>query len=440
MFIFERTVGQRAYRIAAENCWDPAKQRSFGRQVVLGPAEKPPKVDLSKVQVIGRRHVGDSGALIWAAGELDLVRVIDEACGLPVSRQLPSVGEMALAVALQRTCDPGGKAELPDFLEGLLSKHCCLPASAFSGQAYHRLAAGVTEEMLERAQLALARKAVERFKLSVDVLAFDTTNFDTFIATTTEGDLARRGQAKSKRADLRVVGLSLLASETGHVPLLYRTYPGNGSDQGVLTECLAGLKKLHELLSEAEDRPRAERTIVRDGGSWGEQLELDLAGTGFHTLISLPLGHNAAKAALEYAAGRGRMKALTGPLAGVRAVRLMSDVGDKLRRTLVVVESEALLRGQKRGIAVALRKAKKELRTLGRSLERQRTRQKVRVKPLTRDGVQARVRRILAREHLSEFVTTSSSTVVAPARSPSSVSTCPLRFRRGSGKRFQRPN
>jgi hypothetical protein len=131
-----------------------------------------------------------------------------------------------------------------------------------------------------------------------------------------------------------------------------------------------------------------------------------LAGTGFHTLISLPLGHNAAKAALEYAAGRGRMKALTGPLAGVRAVRLMSDVGDKLRRTLVVVESEALLRGQKRGIAVALRKAKKELRTLGRSLERQRTRQKVRVKPLTRDGVQARVRRILAREHLSEFVTT----------------------------------
>jgi hypothetical protein len=34
----------------------------------------------------------------------------------------------------------------------------------------------------------------------------------------------------------------------------------------------------------------------------------------------------------------------------------------KLDRTLVVVESEELLEGQKRGIAVALRKAKVELR------------------------------------------------------------------------------
>jgi hypothetical protein len=35
----------------------------------------------------------------------------------------------------------------------------------------------------------------------VDVLAFDTTNFDTHIATTTASALARRGHAKSKRSD-----------------------------------------------------------------------------------------------------------------------------------------------------------------------------------------------------------------------------------------------
>ncbi len=69
------------------------------------------------------------------------------------------------------------------------------------------------------------------------MLAFDTTNFDTHIATTTPGELARRGHAKSKRSDLRVVGLAILVSETGHVPLLHRTYPGNGSDQTVLGEC-----------------------------------------------------------------------------------------------------------------------------------------------------------------------------------------------------------
>ena len=41
--------------------------------------------------------------------------------------------------------------------------------------------------------------------------------------------------------------------------------------------------------------------------------------------------------------------------AQVRAARLDTQVGD-LKRTLVVVESEELLLGQKRGIAVALRK------------------------------------------------------------------------------------
>ncbi len=39
-----------------------------------------------------------------------------------------------------------------------------------------------------------------------------------------------------------MVGLGVLASETGHVPLLYRTYSGNSSDQAVLTACLDGLR------------------------------------------------------------------------------------------------------------------------------------------------------------------------------------------------------
>src|ERR1700675_3687379 len=119
------------------------------------------------------------------------------------------------------------------------------------------------------AQVALAKAAVARFKLSTDVLAFDTTNFDTHIATTTPGELARRGHAKSKRSDLRVVGLGVLVSETGHVPLLHRTYPGNGSDQGVLAACLGGLAQLHEALDSGEARARpAQRTLVRDRGVW----------------------------------------------------------------------------------------------------------------------------------------------------------------------------
>jgi transposase len=88
------------------------------------------------------------------------------------------------------------------------------------------------------------------------------------------------------------------------------------------------------------------------------------------------------------------MGRLGSALGDVRAARLRTQVGD-LDRTLVVVESEELLRGQKRGIAVALRKARAELRKL-----------ELRAPSghILRDALEERVRKALQREHLSEFV------------------------------------
>lgn len=192
-----------------------------------------------------------------------------------------------------------------------------------------------------------------------------------------------------------MVGLAALVSETGHVPLLHRTYPGNAADQAVLGTCLEALGKLHDVLNEAAGRPSC-RTLVRDGGSWSEQLELDLDTEGYYTLISLPWSHTASQLALEHAAQRGAMKRLGQKLGDTRAARLRAPVAD-LDRTPVVVESLELLRGQKRGIAVALRKAKVELRNLERQAARGR---------IKRDALEARVKKTVQREHLAQFVIT----------------------------------
>jgi len=397
MHIFEREVNGHSYRIAAQSVWDAQRGRSVARQVVLVPADPPRVADLSATQTVGTRGVGDVGALIWVAEQLDLVGQIDRACGGVGAKGGPSVGELAVAVAIQRACAPGPKRELGEFLDASLPRLSCLPGSAFTGQAFHRVAQQVSDEQLEQAQVAIAKAAVTRFELSADVLAFDTTNFDTHIDTQTPGELARRGHAKSKRRDLRVVGLGLLVSETGHVPLLYRTYPGNGSDQAVLAACLAGLAQLHEALDSAEARERpAQRTVVRDGGFWSPQLELDLDAAGYYSLISLPLGHKSAEEALQMAAQRGAMKPLPGKLSDVRVARMRTSFGE-LDRTLVVVESQELLAGQKRGIAVALTKAKTELSTLQGLVEKGR---------ITRSRLELRVKKALAREHLASFVVT----------------------------------
>jgi transposase len=397
MHIFEREVGGRRYRIAAQSVWDSQQRRSVARQIVLGPAAPPPVADLGATCTVGTRALGDVGALVWVAEQLDLVAHIDRACGSVGAKGGPSVGELAVAVAIQRACAPGPKRDLGGFLDASLPRVSCLPGSAFTGQAFHRVAQQVSEHDLEQAQLAISKAAVARFELSADVLAFDTTNFDTHIDTLTPGELAQRGHAKSKRKDLRVVGLGVLVSETGHVPLLYRTYNGNGSDQAVLGACLGGLAQLHQALDSGEDRRRpAQRTLVRDGGFWSPQLELDLDAAGYYSLISLPLGHKAAEQALQMAAQRGAMKPLSGKLSEVRAARVRTRVGE-LDRTLVVVESQELLQGQKRGVAAALIKAKVELRKLqAQSLKGR----------ISRSRLEDRVKKALAREHLSSFVVT----------------------------------
>ena len=397
MFFFDRHVDGRLYRVVAQSVWDPRKKQPVSRQVVLGPADPAPVADLSDTRTVGTKRVGDVGALAWVAEQLDVVRLIDKACGHVSPSKGPSVGELALGVALQRACAPGAKRDLAEFLDGCIPRISCLPTERFTGQVFHRGAVGVTDEQLERAQLAIAHAAVTRFGLSAEVLAFDSTNFDTHIATTTEGELAQRGHAKSKRSDLRVVGLGVLVSETGHVPLLYRTYPGNSSDQEVLTSCLKGLARLHDELDAAEGGARKSgRTLVRDGGFWSPQLELELESARYHSLISLPLSHAASAKALSFAAERGRMQPLRGELKDVRAARLEAQVGE-LDRTLIVVESLELLRGQKRGIAVALRKAKIELRTIER---------RVQAGKIDQPTLEARVKKALAREHLADFVVT----------------------------------
>jgi transposase len=395
--IFEREVDGRRYRVAAQSVWDSRYGRSVSRQVTLGPADSPGEADLGETFTIGRKRVGDVGALTWVAEKLDLVKAIDRACGDTGTKTGPSIGEMVLAVAVQRATAPGPKRDLPEFLDGSVARVSCLPASKFTGQAFHRLASRVTEAQLDAAQMALARAAVEQFDLSTSVLAFDTTNFDTHIATTTVSELARRGHAKSKRSDLRVVGLGLLVSETGHVPLLYRSYAGNSSDQGVLSSCLDALGHLHDALDQGESRRRpAERTLVRDGGFWSEQLELELDVVGYYSLISLPLGHGAAEQALVDAAQRGAMRPLSGKLSEVRVARTTANVGE-LERTLLVVESQELLAGQKRGIAAALVRAKQELARLERWVAAGR---------ITQSSLEQRVKKTLRREHLASFVVT----------------------------------
>jgi hypothetical protein len=130
-----------------------------------------------------------------------------------------------------------------------------------------------------------------------------------------------------------------------------------------------------------------------EGRAFDPSKEIRVRVMGFHGMTHHPC---AAPQALQMAAQRGAMKPLSGKLSEVRAARVRTKVAE-LDRTLVVVESEELLEGQKRGVAAALRKAKVELRKLEALTQKGR---------ISRSRVEERVNKALAREHLSSFVVT----------------------------------
>src|SRR5271169_5154312 len=104
MHVFEREVNGHRYRIAAQSVWDSTRGRSVGRQIVLGPAVAPPVADLSATRTVGTRALGDVGALVWIAEQLDLIAHIYRACGDLGAKSGPSIGELVVAVAIQRAC------------------------------------------------------------------------------------------------------------------------------------------------------------------------------------------------------------------------------------------------------------------------------------------------------------------------------------------------
>ena len=116
---------------------------------------------------------------------------------------------------------------------------------------------------MEKIEIALTKRVFKLLDVKLDCLLFDPTNFHTFIKTPQAGDLPKRGFAKSKRNDLKIVALSLLVTRDRGIPLMHKTYAGNTNDskhfKSMIPEFLSRFKHLNQ---ECEDI-----TIVFDKGN-----------------------------------------------------------------------------------------------------------------------------------------------------------------------------
>ena len=104
-------------------------------------------------------------------------------------------------------------------------------------------------------------------------------NFATFIDTGNQrAPIAQRGKAKQKRTDLRLVGLGLVVTRDGGIPLTWHAYPGDKPDVTQFPAMIDVLAARHAAICAASGQEPAEMTVVFDAGQNSAANFADLAG------------------------------------------------------------------------------------------------------------------------------------------------------------------
>jgi len=219
----------------------------------------------------------------------------------------------------------------------------------------------------------------------------DMTNFATYIDSANDrADIAQRGHAKQKRTDLRLVGLGLVVSTDGGIPICSHAYAGNKHDVTQFADIVTELVRRWGALAEASD----ELTLVYDAGQDSEANQAHIEATPLHFIGSLPPSDFPELLAVSARRFRpvdaDRYPGLTA--FDTRGVALGAT------RRLIVVHSPTLHAKQARGFAQTVAGARRHLAELADRLARHKTRK-------DRAAVEADIAQILKPRWVSRVIT-----------------------------------
>jgi transposase len=344
-----------------------------------------------KAQIL---HFGALAALWNMAEELKVIETIDRWVGK--RDQGLSCGQYMLLAAMNRAVAASSKASFYQwYRKTVLYRLIPTSKSSLSSQRFWDHMSYLDENTISKIEEDLTSRLVEHFKIDLRTLLFDATNFDTFIDTQNTSLLPQRGHAKSKRGDLRIIGLALLVSIDFHVPLLSHLYPGNQNDAAMFSNVTESLVSRYRQFAEQCEHI----TIVFDGGNTSKDNIEEIDQSHYHFVTSLTITHH--KDLLEVPLSR--FEAFSDPrLEGTIAYRATKEIWGKTR-TVVVTRSQRLLCGQIAGIKAALKKKRSALHQLRRKLHRSQQ-PKARGKGYTKESLEKHLKSITSGQYISDIL------------------------------------
>ena len=165
----------------------------------------------------GHKEFGAVAAAWGVLEDLGVAAIIDEVAG-PGPSGLPlSAGTYLVLAALNRLVAPCSKLAFADWWKTTAAaRFTKIPATALDHRRFWDAMHAVTLGQLAEISRQLAVRIVQAAGVDCSSVALDMTNFATFIDTGNgKAPVAQRGEAKQKRADLRLVGLGLVVTRDG---------------------------------------------------------------------------------------------------------------------------------------------------------------------------------------------------------------------------------
>jgi len=343
------------------------------------------------------REFGASAACLAMAQQLDLVGTIDR--HVPKQgAQGPSVGQYLLVALLNRCVAPRSKARIGAWFDAtVLPRLLHLRPAQLTSQRFWDNMDRVDEAAIRAIERDVSTAAVAQFGLDLRCLLFDATNFFTFVDSfNLRATLPQRGHSKEGRANLRLLGLALLVTSDGDVPLFHHVYAGNQHDAktfGAVTADLA--RRCRELGQGAGDI-----TLVFDKGNNSKKNLTAVDKGPFHFVGSLVPTQHPELLDID----RKQMRRLDKTqLPAVWSYRTHKKVFG-VKRTVLVTFNRRLFKAQHKTLRREVEKRQRKLHTLQHALERH-VGQPLGGRRPTLAGTRNRVRAILTGRHMKDLFT-----------------------------------
>lgn len=393
--IVGKRQGKQTYYYLVESARVDGKPRIVSQQYLGSAEEVMAKLSgASAGEPVRTQHkqFGDLAAVWSMLQRLDVAAVIDAVVPRNANAAV-SVGTYIALATANRIVAPCSKLAFADWWASTAGpRFTKLSGTVLDHRRFWDAMDRLGHDELDRIETELGRAMVSEFGLDLSGLALDMTNFATYIDSTNEkAPIAQRGKAKQKRTDLRLVGLGLVVTTDGGIPLLSHAYAGDRPDVTQFATIVETLTDRYRQMAGAVES----LTVVYDAGqnSATNHELIEASGIGF--VGSLPPSQHPDLLAIATSRYR-EVDAERYP--GLSCVDTTVTALGVIRRA-VLTHSPTLHAAQTRGFTQTLNKTRARLGELQARLARGHTRK-------TREQVEAEITAICKARWVEQVITT----------------------------------